>query len=161
MKKLNLSLFVLTLFVLTTFVNCTTQKRCAKKFPQVASYDSIYVETIKEIPVYIPGDTIKVEVPVINCPDQDLGIIETDKLKQEISILNGKLKSKTTIKPDSVIIYVPEIHERIVIEKKPVEVRYVPKFVKFLAWSGVILFLLIVAYLAFKMRFGGLLKIFK
>ena len=115
----------------------------------MASRDSIYVETLKEVPVYIPGDSIEIEIP-IDCPDQDLAVIETGRLKQVISILNKKLNSVTTIKPDTVIVTVTEIKEKIVIEKKPVEVKYVPKFTKFTSIVGIILIILIIAYIALK-----------
>lgn len=140
--------------------SCVTQKRCNNRFPQVASIDSIYIETLKEVEIPLPGDTIEIEIP-IDCPDQDVGIVEIGKLKSEISILNKKLTSKTTIKPDTVKIYVPEIHEKIVIEKKPVEVRYIPKFNKVMTWVGILFTLALLAYIGFKIRSKGILKIFK
>jgi hypothetical protein len=113
--------------------------------------DSVYIEKLKEVPIYLPGDSFHIEVP-IDCPDQDIAIIETDRLKQQISILNKKLTSKTTIKPDTVIIYVPEIHEKIVIEKKPVEIKYVPKLTRWLSYLGGGLIFTLIALFALKIR---------
>ena len=149
-----------TLFVLTLFGSCTTAKRCAKKFPQVAQVDSIYVETLKEVEIPLPGDTIEIEIP-IDCPDQDVGTVEIGKLKSEISILNKKLTSKTTIKPDTVLVYVPEIREKIIIEKQPVQVRYIPRFNKIMTWTGIVFILGLIAYLGLKIRSKGILKIFR
>ena len=148
-----------TLFVLTLFGSCTA-KWCAKKFPQVAQVDSIYVETLKEVEIPLPGDTIEIEIP-IDCPDQEVGTMEIGRLKTQISILNKKLTSKTTIKPDTVKIYVPEIHEKVTIEKKPIEVRYIPKFNKVMTWLGIAFILGLIAYIGLKIRSKGILKIFK
>lgn len=150
------------LFVLTILSSCTTQKRCAKRFPQVASIDSIYIEKVKEIPVYIPGDSIEIEIP-IDCPDQDLAVVETGRLKQIISILNKKLTSTTTIKPDTVIVTVTEIKEKIVIEKKPVEIRYVPRWVKFLSWAGGIAIIILALLIGLKIAKikSSIFKLFK
>lgn len=140
--------------------NCATENRCAKKFPQVAGYDSVYVEKIKEVPIYVPGDTINIEIPA-ECDDQELFVMENEQLRYELSIEKGKIKTKYFIKPDTVKILVPEIHEKIVIEKKPVEVKYVPKFTKIMSRIGITFTLLIVVYIAFKMRYKGILNIFK
>jgi hypothetical protein len=124
----------------------------------VARVDSVYIETLKEILIPLPGDTIEIDV-FLDCPDQDVAVIETNKLKQTISILNKRLQSITTIKPDTVIIYIPEIREKIVIEKKPVEVRYVPRWIKFLSWVGIAAVLVVVALIGLKMR--NVTKVFK
>lgn len=118
--------------------NCATEKRCAKKFPQVAGYDSVYVEKIKEVPVYLPSDTINIEIPA-ECEDQELVVMENEQLRYELSIEKGKIKTKYVIKPDTVKILVPEIHEKIVIEKKPVEIKYVPKFTSLMSKIGIVL----------------------
>lgn len=126
---------VLTCLILS---NCATQKRCYRKFPQVASHDSVYIEKLKEVPIYVPGDTVNVEVPA-DCPDQELVTIENEKLKYELVIEKGKVKTKTVFKSDTIMVFVPEAHERIVIEKKPVEVKYVPKFTSLMSKIGIVL----------------------
>jgi hypothetical protein len=148
---------ILTCLILSS---CATQKRCYRKFPQVASHDSVYIEKLKEVPIYVPGDTVNVEVPA-DCPDQELVTIENEKLKYELVIEKGKVKTKYVIKPDTVKVYVPEIHEKIVIEKKPVEIRYIPPFIKTLAWIGGSSILLLAVLFGLKMRNKGILKIFK
>ena len=116
----------------------------------------MYIEKLKVIPVEIPGDSIIVEVP-IDCPDQNISIVETAKLKQTISILNKKLSSKVTIKPDTVKIYVPEIRESIREVKVPQVIKETPKFWKFVGWVGIGSILALIAFIALK--FGKYLKI--
>ncbi|MDD3437624.1 MAG: hypothetical protein PHC64_10775 [Candidatus Gastranaerophilales bacterium] len=135
--------------------NCATENRCAKKFPQVAGYDSVYVEKIKEVPIYVPGDTINIEIPA-ECDDQELFVMENEQLRYELSIEKGKIKTKYIIKPDTIKILVPEIHEKIVIEKKPVEIKYVPKFTSLMSKLGIILALGLV--LLFGLKIAKFLK---
>jgi hypothetical protein len=137
------------LIVLVGLASCTTAKRCAQKFPTVAQRDSIYIETLQKIPIYLPGDTILIDIP-IDCPDQEVGTIETDRLKQVITILNKRLQSLTTIKADTVIRYVTKTETIVKEVTKPVEVRYVPRFVKFLSWVGVASVLGLVVLIALK-----------
>jgi hypothetical protein len=94
------------------------------------------VETVKKVPVYIKGDSILIEVP-IDCPDQEVIISETGKLRQIISILNGKLSAKTNVKPDT--IYVDRIETKLVIKRieVPTPVKFTPKWIIVLAWIGV------------------------
>jgi hypothetical protein len=140
---------ILFLALLSLFTGCVTAKRCNSRFPAVASRDSIYIEKIKEIPVYVPGDTIKVSA-LVNCPDQELIKFENSKLKQEIKILNGRVVSNTIIKPDTVIVYVPQIESRVDVVKVPEPVKFVPKITKFFAWSGGVFYLLLVLFVAYK-----------
>lgn len=137
----------LALFVL--FTGCVTAKRCNAKFPPQVISDSIYIEKLKEVPVYIDGDTIIVRVPV-NCPDQDVAIYENVKLRQTIRILNGKLSSVTELKGDTVKVYVPEIHEKVkeVIVTKPE--RYIPSIYKGALWLWIGVIIAIAAYVAWK-----------
>jgi hypothetical protein len=129
------------------------------KFPMQSSRDSIYIESIKEIPVPLPGDTIRVDVP-INCPDQDIVKIENSKLKQEISIIKGKLISNTTIKPDTVFIHTKET--KIITEKVkvPPPVRYVPKFYKYCALILISLVIITIIYFVLKYKLK-ILSVFK
>lgn len=132
----------LYLAFLCVLSSCVTQRRCSAKFPPTVQRDSIYIETLKEIPIYLPGDSIKVEVPV-NCPDQIIANVETARLSQQIEILKGKLISSTHIKPDTVKVYVPEIKTVVTTVQVPQPVKFVPKLVKILAWiggAGIVLF---------------------
>jgi hypothetical protein len=131
------------------FAGCATQKRCSARFPPQVISDSIYIEKLKEVPVYIDGDTIIVKVPV-NCPDQDIAIYENVKLRQTIRILNGKLSSITEIKGDTVKVYVPEIHEKVkeVIVTKPQ--KYIPTIYKGALWLWIGVLIAIGAYIAWK-----------
>ena len=145
MKKL-LSIFGLTIIVLSS---CVTQKKCLQKFPPSASTDSVYIEKVKEVPVYLPGDTVNVEIPV-SCPDQDLIKVENSKLKQEILIIKGKLISKLTVKPDTVKVPVIQTIEKIKEVKVPEPVKYVPKIAKAFAWIGGLCIALLIAYISRK-----------
>ena len=153
---------LLTSLLLTSLLlsNCATESRCAKKFPQVASYDSVYIEKVKEVPVYVPGDTINIEIPA-DCADQELIVLENETLKYELYIEKGKIKTKYVVKADTVKVYVPEIHEKIKEVKVPEKIKYVPKFTKIMSKTGIILTLLLIVYIGFKMRNKGILNIFK
>lgn len=120
---------LLSLFLLLLLNSCVTQQKCNSKFPPAVKSDSIYIEKIKEVPVYIPGDTINVGTP-IKCPDQDLVNIETLRLRQQIKILNGKLVSSTIINPDTIKVKVTETHTEIKEVKVPEPVKYIPKIYK-------------------------------
>lgn len=126
---------LLALFSLLA-TSCVTQRKCALKFPLQSSRDSIYIETIKKVPVYLKGDSIFVDVP-INCPDQELIKFENAKLKQEISIIKGKLISNTTIKPDTVFVPVTEIKTVVKEVKVPTPVKFIPKIYKVALWMWV------------------------
>lgn len=142
-------------------LTCLILSSCYKKrFPQTGSIDSVYVETIKEIPVYMPGDTVSVEIPA-ECKDQELVVLENEKLRYELTIEKGKIKTKYVIKPDTLKVYVPEIHEKIKEVLVPEKITYVPKFTSLTSKLGIILTLFIVAYIGFKIRFKGILNIFK
>jgi hypothetical protein len=129
--------------------SCVTARKCLQKFPPSIRTDSIYIERLKEIPVYIPGDTINVIAPV-KCPDQDIVSFENSKLKQEIKILNGKLVSNTTIKPDTVIKLVPEIHTTVTEIKVPQPVKFVPQLYKIALWLWIGVVVAIAGYVAFR-----------
>ena len=107
--------YLITGVIITLFLglSCATQRKCFEKFPPMETKDSIYTETVKEVPVYLPGDSIEIWVP-IDCPDQDVAFVENNRLKQQIIILNGRLKSNTVVKPDTV--FVPVIETKTVIK---------------------------------------------
>lgn len=135
--------------------SCVTARRCNLKYPPVTSKDSIYVETIKEVPVIIAGDTVNVEVPV-NCPDQDLVNVETLRLKQQIRILNGKLVSSTNIKPDTVYVNVVDTKTVIKEVKVPVPEKFIPDIYKKSMTFSIIILILVSLWLGYK--FYGIVK---
>jgi len=142
---------ILFLALLMSFAgtSCITQRKCLDKFPPSVQRDSIYIETVKETPVPIPGDTIKVDVP-INCPDQDVVTVENSKLKQQIKILNGRLVSNTEIKPDTVYVHTKETKTITKEVKIPQPVRFVPDLYKIALWLWVGVILAISGYIAFR-----------
>ena len=137
--------YLIILFVLLS--SC----KCAEHYPQVARVDSVYIETLQKIPIYLPGDTVLIDIP-IDCPDQDVGVIETDRLKQVITILNKRLHSLTTIKADTVIRYVTKTETIVKEVTKPVQVRYVPRWIKILAWAGGIAIIVLSLLFGLKIR---------
>ena len=118
------------------FTSCVTQKKCNEKFPSTASIDSIRIETVKEIPVYLPGDSILIDVPA-DCSDIEPVVFENGKLKQTISILSGKLTSLTNIKPDTLYVPVTEVKTVVKEVKVPEKVKYVPNIIKVFSWVGI------------------------
>jgi len=117
------------------------------------------VEKLKEVPIYLKGDTVKIDVPV-NCPDQDIVSIENGKLKQQIQILNGKLVSNTQIKPDTIKIPVVETNTVVKEVKVPEPVKVVPKFYKYCTFGfiGIILIAGIYFFLKWKVKILSLLR---
>ena len=146
--KNRIALFCLILVILSS--SCVTRRKCLQKFPPTTTRDSIYVETIKEVPVLIPGDTVKVEIP-INCPDQDLVNIETSRLIQQIKILNGKLISNTLIKPDTVFVHSKETKTVIKEVKVPEPVKYIPKIYKQAMMICIIIFAAAFIFFGYKL----------
>ena len=140
------------LIILCIFsTSCASQKRCTAKFPPQTKRDSIYIEKLTKVPVYIQGDSILIEVP-INCPDQSVIISETGKLKQIISILNGKLSSKTNIKAETVFVFKTDTITKTVEVKVPQPVKFIPKIWQVFGWVGIISILLTLAFLFIKFR---------
>jgi len=151
---------ILLLAIISVFTVSCSQRWCNAKYPQIASQDSLYIETIKEVPVYLPGDSILVDVPV-DCPDQDLVNIETGKLKQQIRILNGRLIASTNIKPDTVYIHSKETITKTNVVKVPEKIKFIPKFFKFCTWGFVFIVLSVIVYFVIKYRLKLLLLIKK
>lgn len=132
------------ILILSLFLgSCATQRRCNLKFPPTSTRDSIYIEKIKNVPVFVPGDTINVEVP-INCPDQNLVDINTSKLEQQIKILNGKLVSKTNIKPDTIFVPVKETQTIVKEVKVPAPIEVIPQ--RFKTYRNIVFFLFALAF---------------
>ena len=123
---------ILTALLLTA--SCTTAKRCARLYPPQTFRDSIYIERIDTVNISLPGDTLTLEVP-IDCPDATYEA-ENGKLKQTITILNRRLSSVVTLRPDTVRVYTTKTVTVTKEVKVPDPVRYVPKYVKILAGLG-------------------------
>lgn len=135
--------WILILLILST--SCITQQKCFERFPP--NRDTTYIEKVREINVPVPGDTVNLIVP-IKCPDQDVAVMENSKLRQVISILNGKLSSVTTIKPDTIKVPVTEIKTVVKEVSKPE--KYIPKFYIYCTWLLIGLVVAVVAYLSWK-----------
>ena len=130
---------VILIILMAVLSSCVTQRKCLQKFPPKETRDSVYIETIEKVPVYLPGDTVKISAPA-NCPDQDLIKYENSKLKQEISIIKGKIISNTTVKADTVYVDRTKIVEKTNTVKVPEPVKYIPPIYKYTLWICIILF---------------------
>ena len=139
-----------TILVLTLFVNsCTTYKRCLSKFPPVTETNTEYIETIKVDTITLPGDSLIIETEV-PCDDFDV-ITENSALRSEISVLNGKLVSKVTLKLDTVYMPSKTIFKTKYV-KEVVTVKECPKFTRSMAWIGAGLILIIILYVIAKIK---------
>jgi hypothetical protein len=126
MQKLLKYVAIVTVVIIAN--SCITQKKCLQRFP--AARDSTYIEKLSIVPIYVPGDTFDLNVP-IRCPDQDIVQVENSHLKQVIRILNGKLLSSTEIKPDTIRVPVKEIQIKVNEVKVPEPVKYIPLIYKY------------------------------
>jgi len=142
--------YILVLLIVAAS-GCVTQKRCDMKYPTQNSRDSIYIEKFTEVPIFIDGDSIVVNVP-IDCPDQDVALIENGKLKQVITILKGRLFSSTQIKPDTVFINVKQAETVVKEVKVPEPVKYVPSFYRILLLVNIGIVVLMLGYLYMKLK---------
>lgn len=88
-------------------------------------HDSTYIETIREVPVPIPGESITFDVP-IDCADQDF-IFENARLRQQLRIIDRKLQSVTTIKPDTIFVTVHDTKIEVKEVKVPMPVEVIPQ----------------------------------
>lgn len=148
---------IILLLTILIFSGCATSRRCALKFPcPVASKDSVYIEKIKKIPIQMPGDTVNIEVP-INCPDQDILSSENSKLKQQLSIVKGKIQVRTIIKPDTILVPVTNYITKTKEVRVTAPVKFIPKFWKIVGWTGIIFVILLVIMII--LRIKGLLKL--
>ena len=147
-----IKLKIVLLILLMTFPACVTQNKCLKRYPPEVISDSSYIEKIRLVPIRIPGFIQRAEAPV-SCPDQYILLIDNNKLKQEIAILNGKLISNTTFKPDSVNAPIIEKITTIKEIKVPQPVKFIPKFYIYCTWM---LIGLVVAATGF-----GVMRLFK
>lgn len=165
---------ILLIFFVVIFSSCTTQRRCLIKFPPQSSTETIYKDSIHEVIKYrdttvyvkIPGETITntVYVPV-NSPGQNY-IPDTARAENKYAIAKAwldwpKIRLNLFQKPQTLEFDLKNaITERNTFKmlyekeksKEVVQVRYVPKFVKILALWGVLSLLILIAYLALKIR---------
>lgn len=146
--KTKLIIIFLAAFI---FTGCVTQKKCSLKFPTQNTRDSIYIETQVKVPVLIPGDSVYIDVPV-DCPDQNVAIVENGKLKQTISILKGRLYSATLIKPDTFYVYTTKTKTVVKEVKVPQPVKFIPKFWKIAGGLGIAFVLLVIVSIVLKIK---------
>ena len=151
------------LLIILLITACHPCKRLMKLCPPEVKDSVNYTETIKTdtLLIKVPGDTIKIEIPI---SQQDYKLIEENsKQRLMIEILKGKLNVQSTIKEDSLKVPVSNIEkEKITIKtitvevEKPVIVYKTPKIYK---WSFIILIILIIlsgAVVFFKIKYKSL-----
>lgn len=130
--------------------SCTTQRRCTQKFPCQTGRDSIYIETLREVPIYIAGDSVTIEVPT-NCPDAFYEA-ENGQLKNTIKILNNRLISVAKLKPRIDTVTVVDTRTEVVYRPQVVEKFRTPRFMKWLAFIGLAALAYIIAGLYFEYK---------
>ena len=142
---------LLTIFVLTISASCVTQKKCRLKFPPVPIETKIeYIEKIRIDTFTLPPDTLKI-VTEVPCEDFDIEV-ENEGLKARITVLDRKLKAELTKKADTVYLPGKEIIKTEYIKEQLPAEKYVPSWIKFLAWTGAIVILLIILYFVLKFK---------
>jgi hypothetical protein len=141
---------IIYFLIFVVISGCVTQRRCAERFPCVSGRDSIHIEKLIPISIAIPGHSLNFETK-IPCNDFELRV-QNDKLIASLKVVNGILQAKLNEKPDTFIKYVPKIEERIKEVTVPVKDRYVPKFVKIMAFVGGVCVLLILFWLLMKFK---------
>lgn len=137
---------IILLSIVLALSSCASKKRCGIKFPCVAgsNVDSSYIEKIKHVPIYIPGDSIVNTVTVYDCPDQDLLLQDNDQLQQSLKIVNGKLIQALNIKPIEKLIPVKQIEIKVEKQYIPVPEKYIPKWMKYITGSAILILALFI-----------------
>ncbi len=139
-----------TLFVLTILSSCKGVEWCNEHYPQVASIDSIYIQELDTVKIAIPGDSV---ITTIKVPCDNFELIqENGKLLQSLKVVNGILKQRLIIKPDTVTKFVTNTITKTNIVKVPEKIKYVPKFWKVAGWTGIISILIVMGYFGFKIK---------
>ena len=152
--KATISIILIAILI----TSCDPCKRLQRLCP-VEVYDSItYIETIKldTLVITLPGDTSYIEVPIMTL--EDLGILaDNSKQKVELKVEDGIIKLRTICKEDSLQVVISELTKELSEKQievqyvdKPVPVKFTPKWVKTLAWIGVVCILLIILYILYK-----------
>jgi len=152
--KATISIILIAILI----TSCDPCKRLQRLCP-VETHDSIsYIETVKldTLIITLPGDTSYIEVPITTL--EDLGILaDNSKQKVELKVEDGIIKLRTICKEDSLQVVISELTKELSEKQievqyvdKPVPVKFTPKWVKTLAWIGVVCILLIILYILYK-----------
>ena len=152
--KATISIILIAILI----TSCDPCKRLQRLCP-VETHDSIsYIETVKldTLVITLPGDTSYIEVPIVSL--EDLGILaDNSKQKVELKVEDGIIKLRTICKEDSLQVVISELTKELSEKQievqyvdKPVPVKFTPKWVKTLAWIGVVCILLIILYILYK-----------
>ncbi len=162
MKKL---LILLVIGIL--FVGCNPCKRLTRLCPPEIHYDSIYIETVKLDTVVLisPADTTYIEIPAFTL--EDLGIIvENEKQKITIEVVEGVLKAEVICKADSLqqVIHSleTELHEMTKIVPSASEPeKYLSKFAKFTIIYFFCTVFLVIVVVIYRIKVGPLKSLLK
>jgi hypothetical protein len=165
MKK---SIWFILPFICVLSIGCSKRWCVSHYSPGV---DTVYKETVRDsiivrdttIYIHLPGETV-IDSVIIPCPDPGPAYVpkrvtaETELARAEawwsypvIKLVLIQKDTTITKRLDQAIrekYYWKTLYEKITVRPEPV--KFVPKFVKFLAWTGGMGLLLILAWLGFK-----------
>jgi hypothetical protein len=129
---------------------CTSLKKCRIKYPCISGKDSIYVQKLDTVKLILPGDSVKI-VTQVPCDNFEL-IQENGKLTQSLKVVNGILTQRLKMKPDTIYRFTTNTVTKIKEVTKPVEVKFIPKLVKILAWIGGGFILAVIFWLGLRLK---------
>ena len=171
MKLINLFIILIGLF----FISCSPCKRLQRKCPpQIIRerYDSICIKDSiiykdKEVPVYIPGDTVYNDKPISVPAGLNVApmILENDYALAKAWINNSKLKMQLEqkeqvikYKVDSAIQIAKHWEYKYTHEKQTevVKERYIPKIYKIALFFTISVIILLGVYVYIKIKAGAL-----
>ena len=150
--------YILILSTIFLFFSCSIERKLEKYCPLCVQKDStVTIVEYRDTTIELPGETVFIE-DTLFC--DSLGNVYASRLSEKdgtILKLQARLKSnkyKVIAKTDTVYKTIPgnTIYKTKLVTKtlKPQKIKYTPGFTIFLAWSGGILWILILLYVIYR-----------
>ena len=162
-------LLILKVLVLFFLFSCISEKKCQNKYPpQIQIKDSIstitdtiYLKRIDTVFMRVLPDTIYNTKVVYKDVNTGLIYSDTSILENDFSISKAwvdRILNHELIQKDSTIVLTFEAYDKLIktlqsryrTETKVYKEKYIPKFIKFLAWSGGVFWFFIIIVLAIR-----------
>jgi len=161
------NILILALFIAFAGTSCVTQRKCLKRFPPVPEIvikDSIVYKdkiVIRDTTVFVrlPGDTINAEVQIPVTRILPPVTVETKYAKATASMYMDRIKLLLIQKDAEIEVQISKAireatfwRERYEKDKQKiiVEKKFIPKYVKYLAYFGAVCLIFIIAYIFFR-----------